>query len=124
LESDVRVSKVRSVQRSGAGASADFRATATEHEIVNQPERSQSQQSRIRSTGQEAVIILDACWGGGVLAVGLDSRGLCGLCLLFYSAEIPVLGAAIGDLELVKDNRAAALKRERMPERPSQHRGA
>jgi hypothetical protein len=61
--------------------------------------------------------------GGGVLAAGLDSRGLCGLCLLFYSAEIPVLGAAIGDLELVKDNRAAALKRERMPERPSQHRG-
>jgi hypothetical protein len=45
-------------------SSADFRATATEHEIMNQPERSQSQQSRIRSTGQEAVIIWDARWGG------------------------------------------------------------
>jgi hypothetical protein len=61
--------------------------------------------------------------GGVCWQQALDSRGLCGLCLLLYSADIPVLGAAIGDLELVKDNRAAALKRERMPERPSQHQG-
>jgi len=62
--------------------------------------------------------------GGGVCwQQALDSRGLWGLCLVLYSGKIPVLGAAIGDLELVKVNRAAALKRERMPERPSQHRG-
>jgi hypothetical protein len=98
--------QVRSDQWSGAGASADFRATATEHEIVNQPERSQSQQSRSRSTGQEAVIIWDARWGGGKGGVcwqqALDSRGLWGLCLLLYSGKIPVLGAAIGDLSWLK----------------------
>jgi len=61
--------------------------------------------------------------GGVCWQQALDSRGLWGLCLLLYSGKTPVLGAAIGDLELVQDNRAAALKRERMPERPSQHRG-
>ena len=62
LESDARVSKVSPAEWSWI--SADFRATAAEHEIMNQPERSQSQKSRIRSTGQEAVIIRDARWGG------------------------------------------------------------
>lgn len=119
MESDARVSKVSPAEWSWI--SADFRATAAEHEIMNQPERSQSQKSRIRSTGQEAVIIWDARWGV-CWQQALDSRGLYGLCLL-CSAEIPVLGVAIGDLVLVKDNRAAALKRERMPERPSQHQG-